>query len=447
MGYVKTETGAGLYIRNGEKQVSFGTEKISPATFVEVVNNGGGETLLSSLTNQVYYQVSMVTPEKICALRYLGDDYGSLRLGTITDTGITLGTEVEVYLPSSYECGFYVMSGGTKIVFFVIGDSGYSEYDLYSISGTTLTLRTTDALDAIDFVGPDYYGCFKISDTQLISWSTGYSAGYKTNLYVLTVSGNTLTRSSVFSLWNKGEESYKCVSLKGCIISAGRVALLAYEYGGTPYTNVRMYLLSINGNNLGLISSQTVFSNATRGLLSDMIQASEGKATIITNDGSFNGPVFLGMVTLSGDSIKYVELSTGKEYHGAALNVSPNNYGYEIATNYPEVYLLCGYGNFEMLIFNITESAPYFVASVTALLENNVITYTNGNAQFANGLPVVAIAADTSTSVTGFYYLTAGVIKNIGRFEVKEARDKIDGVSITSLSPDKAGKIWMLKGV
>lgn len=449
MGYAKNGTGGGIHIRNGEKYVAFGNADISPATFVETVNNGGGELLLSSLTGEYYTQVSMVDADRIAAM-YISGDYGIIAIGQITDDGIVFGTGVSVYMPED-RCGFFVMSGGTKIATFFINDSGYSIFHLHSISGTTLTLAVNLG-DAIDFTGPAYYGAFKISDTQLISWSTGYNGGYKTNLYVLTISGDTYTKSSVFSLWNTVDNTDHAYTryLHGCIISEGKVVLLAQEaFDDAPTNRAMVHLLNISGDTLSLVSSTEIDTENVWIHVSEMMPLTDGSAVIMTQIGSSSSiPLSLTLLTLSGNTVTVNSLNTGVARKGSD-NSTPSRTcaGYELAVNYPDVWMLCGYGDFTVRLYVVDGNSLTYVSEVTAKLDGKIATYIRGNTQFgSDGYPVVPIGYDGSTSTSlATTTLIPGKIYNIGRLEVKEAESVIEGVSATSLSPEKSGKIWMLK--
>lgn len=448
MGYAKNGTGGGIHIRNGEKYVAFGNADISPATFVEVVNNGGGELLLSSLTGKYYTQVSMVGADKIAAM-YSSGDYGVIAIGQITDDGIVFGNPANISMSLSERSGFFVMSGGTKIATFYISSSGYSNFQLYSISGTTLTLAVNLG-DAIDFTSPTGYGVFKISDTQLISWSAGYSGGYKTNLYVLTISGDTYTKSSVFSLWNTVDNTDHASTyyLHGCIISDGKVALLAREsFDDSPYIREMVHLLNISGNTLSLVSSTEIDTVNSWDHLSEMMPLADGAAVIMTQIGA-SAPLSLTLLTLSGNAVAVNSLNTGVTYQGTSNTISTQRCaGYELAVNYPDVWMLCGYGDFTVRLYVVDGNSLTYVSEVTAKLDGKIATYIRGNTQFgSDGYPIVPIGYDgsTSTSLTATT-LIPGKIYNIGRLEVKEAESVIEGVSATSLSPEKSGKIWMLK--
>lgn len=448
MGYAKNGTGGSMYIRNGEKHLAFSDANISPATFVKIVNNGGGELLLSSMTGKYYAQVSMAGIDKIVTLEY-ASEYPVLTVGKITDDGITFGTGVTVYMPEG-KCGFFVMSGGTKIVTFFIASSGYSNFSMYSISGITLTMAVNLG-DATDFVGPSYYDVCKISDTQLISWASGYSGGEKTNLYVLTISGDTFTKSSVFTLWDFNAdpmaEHYDTVYLHGCVISDGKVVLLERgSYDTTPLTREVVHLLNLSGDTLSLVSSTEIDTTSSWVHQSEMIKITDGSAVIMTEIGS-SSTISLTMLTLSGNALTVKSLDTGVIYQGIDyILVNKVCYGYELAVKYPYVYMLCGYETFTLRTYIVEGDSLTFVSEKVAYLDGKLLTYTRGNAQFAEDkTPVVAIGHNDGSSSLWATYLTAGKIYNVGRLEVTEAKSTIDGVSITSLSTKKAGKIWMLK--
>lgn len=443
MGSVKMGGGAGLHIKNGNKVSSYGSTKITPGTFVEIVNNGSGEAFLST---QEYNceQVSMVGSDKVCVLT-AGDssDFGELIIGSITSSGISWGNALSVYLPSGYKNGFFVMDNDTKILMYSMGDSGWSSFELYGISGKTLT-KIGDSIDALDFTGPDYFGCFKLSETKVLTWGNGYSAAHKTTLHLLTISNSgVVDATGSFTFLTAGSGEWTASShIQGCEIADGYIALIEDSNASTsPYVRAYLHLLSFSGNTLTKLYSTHIADSFK--ICSRMRKLENNKAVIAISYQEANDNACLMLVTRDGNSLKTSILNIGivfrnyLDYNGGI--------GYELAVNSPYAYVLAGYDTFKVLKYRVSENTISYASEATAALGTHVSTYSDGNARFINGEPVCAILGSDSATWLGMIGYP-GVVRDIGRFEVKESESVIDGVSFTSLAPDKPGNIWMLKG-
>lgn len=444
MGKAKLNGGGNLNVKNGVIKRGYGSELIPASTFVEVKNNGAGELCVGQL-NGILKGSAMLTENKVLAMTGSGENFG-LVVGTLNGDTVAWGTELSG-LYGSY-IAYFVLSP-TKVLVTYLADSGYFIGYLLTIRGTTVT-KSAQTSDFALTTGPDYYGAFKISYTQVLTWECGYNGGYLVYFHLLTVSGNTITVTHSTLYKNYGE-SYT-YAMRGNMIAGNQLITIEKSRFGSGMSDgsyeegVYLRLHSVSGTTITEITSVKV-----NGLdLSDFNPITEFKrfddnsivGLIYKSETLGYGRAFLCKITKSGDTLVYNEYSTNLvNLTGSFQPITLPSAGFELVVDEDGIYVMrVNDGNAHFMKFDrsfnlVEENTKSFGVS-------GLRTHQTGNALIgSNGEPVISVFSDGYLSSA-----QAGAVVNYNRFEVKPAETKIEGLTNTSVSPSKDGRIWFLGG-
>ena len=450
MGKVKLNSGGSLNVRNGVIKRCFGSETIPANTFIEVKNSGSGQLCVGGISSvSMLAQSAMLDKNKVIALQSSGaSDYNNLAVGTISGEKIQWGTPMgSVYGENSF---LFVMSP-TKVVVLYLASSGYFLANLLTVSGSTITKNmTTSDFGAI--TGPDYYGAFKISDTQIVVWEVGYNGGYTTKIHVLTVSGNSITVSNS-ELYNNYYNS-QTYGMDGCVIGGNYMLTIEESYfnkseiGGSTESGVYLRLHSISGSTLTTVATTKLSSPTKFYRLSEFHKYDDNSIVGLVGKQDGNGwaPYFC-KITRSGNNLTYNEYPVNPSYRtGINTPYRIPDSGFNLIVGDTYIYVMRVYnGTADFMRFD--RNFNLMEESVTAFADANsitggLVTHFHGHGLLdEKQLPIVSVFDYGYTSDA-----VAGAIINYGRLEVKPSEGKIDGLTSTGVTATKDGRVWLLGG-
>lgn len=442
MGKAKLNGGGNLNVKNGVIKRGYGSKLIPANTFVEVKNNGTGELCVGQL-NSMLEGSAMLTENKVLAMTMSGEYFG-LVVGTLNGDKVAWGTELSgLYGP---DIAYFVLSP-TKVVVVYLADSGYFLGYLLTISGTTVT-KSAQTSDFGQTTGPGYYGAFKISDTQVLTWECGYNGGYVVYFHLLTVSGNTLTVTNSTLYKNYGE-SYT-YAMRGNMIAGNQlITIERSRFGsglsdGSSEEGVYLRLHSVSGTTITEITSVKVNGVSDFSPITEFKRFDDNSIVglIYKFETGGYGRAFLCKVTKSGNTLVYNEYPTNLvNLTGSFQPYILPSAGFELVVDEDGIYVMrVNHGDAHFMKFDrnfnlVEENTKSF--GITELS-----THQLGNALIkSDGEPIVSVFAYGYSSAA-----QAGAIVDYNRFEVKPAESKIDGLTNTSVSPSKDGRIWFLGG-
>ena len=451
MGKAKLNGGGNLNVKNGVIKRYFGSETIPANTFVEIKNTGAGEVCVGPIPSiSILAQSAMLDKNKVIALQSSGaSDYNNLAVGIVSGEKIQWGTAMgSVYGENSF---LFVMSP-TKVVVLYLADSGYFIANLLTVSGTTITKRTTTS-NFSSITGPSYYGAFKISDTQIIVWETGYNGGYTTRLHLLTVSGNNITVTSSDAYKNYYESSTYAMSghkiTDSYFITIEESRFDASEIGGSAENGVYVRLHSISGTSITEVSNAKISGVTDFDQLSEFYRYDDNSIVgLIGKIESNTWAPYFCKITRSGNNLTYKEYPVNPSYKtGISIPYRIPSTGFNLIVGSDYIFVMRVYdGTADFMRFDrnfnlVDENVIAFAESVA--VTGGLATHFLGNGLLDDKrMPIVSVFNPGYTSNT-----TAGAIINYGRLEVKPSESKIDGLTNTGVTATKDGRVWLLGGV
>lgn len=438
MGKVKMpliSSGGGKFeVPNGAAIPCFGSTEIEAASFIETVNAGGGEQVF--IPSFSGYPSPVLLANATTAV-WLYNNY--FYAGKLNGSQITAGTGAYFYNAHFFD----VMMNGTRAIVYQQESSGYTNAGLFSINGTSVSQLASFGDDNHwTFTGPDGRGFCKVSESQAISWQSGYSGGYKTYLMFMDISSGAFQYSN-FELFS----SYSSITtraIKGCFLNG---YLVLVEVRDVTYVHV----FTVSGVKLTKVSTTKVSDNLW-GISTNIVPISANKAVMVTCENQSTEPMRITTLTLNGSTPSVTQLTfgpTGNYAYGYAS--TPSSYGPGFAVSDSKIYVACGvrgmsYTNaIQFYTFDINDGVVSLSDSKDVTLASPSQIYAGQNAVIVDGLPIFGINASGTT--TGGVTTNNGpaIIRNFGRYEVKPATTKIDGITSDKISPTKSGTVWYLK--
>lgn len=454
MGIAKIKKGgSGSKIINGiVEEYLASSEDIRANTFVEFVNNTSFTVNSSKYCSAAYYAEQLraikLTDTTALVVYNVPGSYAEIYAQVITISGntVTYGTQLVVKSYSSSEGRYYVgtnftiarLSDASALLIYTCSTSSSTDYyhiqaTVLTVSGTTITAGTAKSLTTTNYIGSHLDSVALANSKVMMLYGTTSGAQYAN---VLTVSGNSITLASDLSIVSSVADSYSGDrDLRGTLMESGKVFVVYYTSTSVAYGVV----LTVNGT--------TVTKGTAVQLLSDsesiyggreLIEISENRMLLIYCAKSSSYEVHGVIATINGNVIT-IETS--------AFIIASSVYSYsfylsacKIADN---VIVLQYYGRILKLL-EITDSVRELgSATMSASVGNEITTMRNHNTFLMSDGVVLNIVANNDYSKDYYNYYSAVVNAQIEML-IKQSVNTIDGLTKTTATTTKPGKVWTL---
>lgn len=435
MGLAKMPGAGGIKVTNG-KLVEYisQTEEIQPNTFVQA-SSWTSQILGASQTHAFDIDWCECTPisDGKVLLTYSSGAYLYHRVATVNGTTVSLGTAVthSISQASGY-ISVELLSSGKYLVSCRRYQSGGYQYLVYvlTVSGNTVSLGSVCTV----FSSGErlVYGCTAVrSSTSAIVIGKTSIASTNT-VYFLTISGTSVTVNSTTATISTVNVFYAAA------VAIDSSKVLALRIGDTTSTVQSVYaeVLSISGTTVSITTSSK--SDSSYG---NIYNTRQGRLLKLSNTR------YLAVWRYDGDAWRIAPVKVsgttptlGTSYHDSwdrnASDMIEQPPGFAIISA-SKVVQIRTENTLRYAVYNVSDSAVSVAESATTL--SNTANYTSGGA-VVSGEKVVAFY-DVSSDATACYSIVFSPKTN--HSGVKPSAGTILGLTQTKVTPSKAGKVWV----